>query len=246
MSDRNRDNTPPISLEDLLKAYALGYFPMADARDDPRLFWVAPEWRGVLPLDSVHIPRRLKRTIRQDVYQVRVDTAFRAVMENCAAERENRRETWINTPILELYTGLHEMGFAHSVECWDGERLVGGLYGVALGGAFFGESMFTLATDASKVALIHLVGRLKAGGFALLDTQFHTDHLGQFGVVEIAKDDYLEQLEEAVYASADFYSLSGISAPVATSVPIGAAVSGAGSAAPVPGAAILQSITQTS
>ncbi|MDQ0314777.1 leucyl/phenylalanyl-tRNA--protein transferase [Amorphus orientalis] len=191
----------------LLKAYACGIFPMAESADDPGLYWIEPERRGVLPLDSFHVPRRLKRTVRQDRYRIRVDTAFADVVDGCAKPGENRRRTWINGRIRRLYTELFSMGHAHSIEAWDGDKLVGGLYGVRLGGAFFGESMFTTARDASKIALVHLVARMKAGDFVLLDAQFLTDHLATFGAVEVSRRVYQGQLESAIRHSADFYAL---------------------------------------
>lgn len=197
--------TLPITPQLLLRAYARGVFPMANAANDPDIFWVEPAWRGVFPLDAFHVPRRLRRTLRRRPFQVRVDTAFAAVMDGCA----DRPATWINATIRRLYTELHEMGHAHSVECWRGDELVGGLYGVRLGAAFFGESMFSRATDASKVALVHLVARLKAGGFRLLDTQFLTEHLATFGAVEIAREDYLRQLDTALAVTADFHAFDG-------------------------------------
>ena len=165
----------------LLTAYSQGVFPMAERRDDPNLFWVSPETRGVLPLDDFHVPHRLARTVRSDRFEVRVDTAFADVMRACAAPAPGREESWINAEILAVYTALHERGHAHSVECWREGELVGGLYGVNLGSAFFGESMFMRERDASKVALVHLVARLIKGGFTLLDAQFLTDHLARFG-----------------------------------------------------------------
>lgn len=204
MARHDVSKIPPIGLDDLLKAYMLGYFPMADSREDPRLYWVAPERRGVLPLDAVRTPRKLRRKIASDHFEVRVDTEFAAVIEGCAEPRPGREDTWINDQIRGLYVGLHDRGFAHSVETWRDGALVGGLYGVALGAAFFGESMFSREADASKVALIHLAARLRKGGFALLDTQFHTDHLAQFGVQEIPKADYMQQLEAAMEVEADF------------------------------------------
>ena len=181
---------------------------MGDARDDPNLFLVDPDLRGILPLDAFHIPKRLKRTVRQEPYRVSVDTAFTRVMEMCAESADGRESTWINSTILNLYSALHREGYAHSVECWEGERLVGGLYGVALGGAFFGESMFSRATDASKIALVHLVARLIQGGFALLDAQFHNPHLEQFGLIEIPRADFKKRLAAALVVDADFYSRS--------------------------------------
>jgi len=182
----------------LLKAYAIGVFPMAEARDDPRLHWIEPEARGVLPLDGFHVPRRLARTIRSNQFEVKVDHDFAAVIRACAEATTGRPSTWINQPIEALYTALHAMGHAHSVETWRDGRLVGGLYGVALGAAFFGESMFSRERDASKVALVHLVERLRAGGFRLLDTQFVTHHLAQFGTIEVPRAEYRRLLSDAV------------------------------------------------
>jgi leucyl/phenylalanyl-tRNA--protein transferase len=196
-----------FTVEDLIDCYQRGVFPMADARDDDRIFLVDPEHRGIMPLHTVHIPRRLARTVRTDPYQVRIDTAFDAVVEACAAARPGREDTWINAPIQELYGQLYRLGLAHSVECWLEGKLVGGLYGVTLGGVFFGESMFSTARDASKVALIHLVARLTAGQFKLLDTQFMTEHLSQFGAVEIPRAHYRKRLAEALTRQADFYVL---------------------------------------
>ena len=193
-----------FSARDLLACYARGVFPMADARDDARVFLIDPERRGVIPLERFHVSRRLARTVRRDVYEVRVDSAFAAVVDACAAPGPGRAETWINRPIERLYLRLHELGFAHSVECWQGGELVGGLYGVALKGAFFGESMFSRARDASKVALVHLAARLVGGGFRLLDAQFMTEHLAQFGAEEISRRDYRRRLERALAADADF------------------------------------------
>ena len=185
----------------LLNAYAHGLFPMAESAEAEELHWFDPESRGILPLDGFHVPRRLRRTVRRGGFEVRVDSAFRAVMDACASVRPN---TWINREITQAYCQLHHAGYAHSVECWHGPELVGGLYGVSLGGAFFGESMFSRATDASKVALVHLVARLRRAGFALLDTQFVTDHLGQFGAVEIPRDAYLGLLRAAITLPTDF------------------------------------------
>ncbi|RFC62346.1 leucyl/phenylalanyl-tRNA--protein transferase [Fulvimarina endophytica] len=190
----------------LLKAYACGIFPMAESADDPNLFWVDPVERGILPLDKLHVPRSLKKTIRQERFEVRVDTAFSAVLDGCAEPKPGRTETWINRTVRDLYIALHREGFAHSVETWQGDRLVGGLYGVSLGGAFFGESMFSRATDASKVALIFLCERLIRGGYTLLDTQFLTEHLERFGATEIPREHYQALLAEAVEGSATFYS----------------------------------------
>ena len=204
---RARSNTPDYSLDDLIDCYRNGIFPMAEARDDDRIFLVDPEERGVLPLHGFHLPRRLARTVRADLFQVRVDTAFEAVVEACARSRPGRPETWINQPIQRLYGELFARGMAHSVECWSENVLVGGLYGVALGGAFFGESMFSEARDASKVALTHLVARLLAGGFQLLDTQFLTDHLAQFGAADVPRVIYRKLLAQALTEDADFFRL---------------------------------------
>lgn len=209
----------------LLRAYAFGVFPMGESAGSDKLYWVDPEERGILPLDNFHIPKRLQRTVRRDPFIVTVDTCFRRVMEACAMETDERKGTWINEAILDAYTILHERGQAHSVECWLEGELVGGLYGVSLGRAFFGESMFSRARDASKVALVHLVARLVAGGFTLLDTQFVTNHLAQFGAIEIPRDSYKARLHKALQGEAgDFYSLGDT----------------------VDGAAILQSINHTS
>jgi len=170
---------------------------MGETREDPRIFLVEPEQRGIIPLDRFHIPTRLKRTVRTGAFDVRVDTAFNAVLDACAASGPGREDSWINAPIRRLYVELNARGHAHSVECWLDEHLVGGLYGVTLGGAFFGESMFSRERDASKVALVHLVARLKRGGWRLLDTQFLTGHLSQFGAVETSQTAYLKLLRAA-------------------------------------------------
>jgi leucyl/phenylalanyl-tRNA--protein transferase len=181
---------------------------MGEARDDPRVFLVEPEMRGVIPLDGFHIPTRLRRTVRSEPFEIRVDTAFGAVIDACAASAPGREDTWINAPIRRLYLELHALGRAHSIECWRDEALVGGLYGVTLGGAFFGESMFSRATDASKVALVHLVARLKRGGWRLLDAQFRTPHLDQFGLIETPQFVYLKLLDRALKAEPDAAALS--------------------------------------
>jgi leucyl/phenylalanyl-tRNA--protein transferase len=190
--------------QDLLDCYARGVFPMADARDDDRVFLIDPERRGVMPFDRFHIPRRLARTVRASPFEIRTDTAFAQVVAACAEMRAGRTETWINGPIEALYTELFDLGHAHSVECWKDGVLVGGLYGVSQAGAFFGESMFSRMTDASKVALVHLVARLIAGGFVLLDTQFITDHLGRFGAEEIPRREYHRRLGRALEVQGDF------------------------------------------
>lgn len=202
--------------EELLDCYRRGVFPMADNSDDPNLFLIDPDERGVLPLEEFHIPRRLARTVKQQPYSVRVDSAFTRVMEACAESQPNRRSTWINQTILNLYATLHRQGHAHSVECWEEGLLVGGLYGVSLGGAFFGESMFSRATDASKIALVHLVARLLQGGYTLLDAQFHNPHLEQFGLQEISRADFKVQLAAALKCEADFYSVDDVSGATGT------------------------------
>ena len=216
-----RDITPEL----LLNAYASGVFPMADSRDDQDMFWVDPNERGILPLDGFHIPRSLQKMVRQDRFDVTINQSFREVVSRCAAPARGRNSTWISEQLEDLYTDLHRFGFAHSVECRQNGKLVGGLYGVCLAGAFFGESMFHSETGASKVALVHLVARLTVGGFKLLDTQFGTEHLAQFGVIEIPRAGYHTRLEEALQVEdADFQRLE-----------VGAS-----------GSAILQSITHTS
>lgn len=196
------DLTPQM----LLRAYALGVFPMAEGRQDPEIYWIDPEDRGILPLDRFHVPRRLRRTIRQKPFEIRCDSAFREVILGCAEPASDRPDTWINSEILRLNSQLFEMGYAHTVECWQGGQLAGGLYGIAIGGAFFGESMFSRVRDASKVALAHLVLRLRLGGFQLLDTQFVTRHLERFGAVEISRAEYRQKLVRAIAAPAEFYS----------------------------------------
>lgn len=198
MSRRHFEVTPDL----MLRAYRAGLFPMAETRRGDRLYWLDPEQRGVLPLTGFHLPRRLLRTTLSGRFTVRVDTAFAAVIAGCAEAGEGREDTWINRDIERLFTTLHADGHAHSVECWSDGALVGGLYGVALGGAFFGESMFSRARDASKVALVHLVARLRLGGFTLLDTQFVTAHLAQFGAREIPRPTYRAALDRAAVAPA--------------------------------------------
>jgi len=202
-----------LKLETVLQAYAYGIFPMAESKEDEELFWVDPEHRGVIPLDGFHVSRSLARTVRKGRFQVTVDRDFRGVVEGCAESKPGREDSWINGPILDLYTWLHSAGFAHSIEIWREERLVGGLYGVSLGAAFFGESMFSRETDASKLALVHTVARLKAGGYCLFDTQFVTPHLRRFGAVEIPRSEYHRRLREALPRTADFYSLSDSASP---------------------------------
>src|SRR6202165_5291330 len=196
-----------ITPEVLLRAYACGIFPMAESADDPTLFWVEPEIRGVIPLNGFRISSRLARTVRSDAFAVTVNSAFKGVIAGCAAPQPGRDDTWINKRIRDLYIGLHQIGHGHSVEVWQNDGLVGGLYGVSLGRAFFGESMFHRARDASKVALVHLVARLVAGGFQLLDTQYVTEHLRSFGAVEISRRRYTALLDKAIKGEADFRKL---------------------------------------
>ena len=193
--------TPQIVLD----AYSKGLFAMAENRRDKQLFWIDPEVRGILPLDTFHIPRSLKKKIRNNPFEVRFDHNFAAVIRACAQQKPKRRETWINDEIIELYTKLFCMRHAHSVECWREEKLVGGLYGISIGGAFFGESMFSSERDSSKIALVHLVARLKLAGFTLLDTQFITDHLKQFGAVEISRVEYHKILSAALNLEVGFH-----------------------------------------
>jgi len=198
------DLTPEL----VLAAYARGLFPMAERRDDPHLYWVSPEKRGVMPLDGFHVPRRLARTVRSDRFEVHADRDFDAVIEACAAPAPGRRKTWINDRIRKLYRELFRRGYCHTVEAWRDGKLVGGLYGISLRGAFFGESMFHIERDASKVALVHLVARLRAGNYKLLDAQFLTDHLASFGAVELEREQYHRLLAIALAADGDFYCLS--------------------------------------
>lgn len=194
-----------IPSELLLKAYASGVFPMAESATDPEVFWVRPETRGVIPLDAFHVPKSLRKMVRQGRFDIRFDSDFAAVVDACAEKREERTSTWINAPIREAYIGLHQRGHCHSVEAWREDRLVGGLYGVSLGRAFFGESMFSKETDASKVCLVHLVERLRARGFVLLDTQFTTEHLKRFGAVDVPRGRYEKLLEAALEGEATFW-----------------------------------------
>ncbi|MGE0062341.1 MAG: leucyl/phenylalanyl-tRNA--protein transferase [Xanthobacteraceae bacterium] len=205
----NRD-TPSVRItpDVLLKAYACGIFPMAESADDPTLYWVDPERRGIFPLDGFHVPARLARTVRTTSFTVHVDRDFDAVIDGCAQAATGRDRTWINARIRALYRQLFDIGHCHTVEVYDGERLVGGLYGVSLAGAFFGESMFHRARDASKIALVHLVARLVAGGYTLLDTQFVTAHLATFGAVEIERTRYHKLLDAALARDADFAALA--------------------------------------
>lgn len=200
MSRRIFEVTPDL----MLRAYRAGLFPMAETRRGDRLYWLDPEQRGILPLDRFHLPRRLLRTVLSGGFVVTVDADFPGVIAGCAAAAPGREDTWINTEIERLFVDLHRLGHAHSVECRQAGRLVGGLYGVVMGGVFFGESMFSVARDASKVALVHLVARLRLGGFRLLDTQFVTAHLAQFGAEEIPRDTYRALLARAIEAPASW------------------------------------------
>jgi leucyl/phenylalanyl-tRNA--protein transferase len=197
--------TPQI----LLKAYAAGIFPMAESAEDNALYWVEPEERGIFPLDGLHISRTLRKRIRQRRFDIRIDTAFQDVIAACAEKKPDRKTTWINQRIKSLYGQLYKMGCCHSVECWNGQELVGGLYGVRIGGAFFGESMFSRETDASKVALVHLVARLTAGGFHLLDAQFTTPHLESLGARTVSRADYHLLLERSIDQDAHFFKFTG-------------------------------------
>ncbi len=197
-----------ITPQVLLKAYTCGIFPMAESAEDPALYWIEPQHRGVLPFNSIHVPKRLARTLRTTSMRVRIDSDFEGVIEGCAGSRPGRNSTWINSRIRTLYRELFRQGHCHTVEVWEGETLVGGLYGVALDGAFFGESMFSYARDASKIALLYLAARLIHGGFRLLDTQFVTEHLRQFGTIEIERDQFHRHLEHALGHPAEFNRLS--------------------------------------
>lgn len=229
----------------LVRAYSAGIFPMADARDADDVFWVEPRRRGLLPLDRFHLPRSLAKLLRAGRFELTADRAFTEVMRACAEPTPDRPETWINGLILDAYQALHDRGQAHSLECWQDGRLVGGLYGVHLGAAFFGESMFTRVRDASKVALAHLVARLRAGGFILLDTQFLTDHLARFGTIEVDRADYRVLLSAALGGVGDWGAFDGAEA-------VGTAGAGWGAdrttvvSGPVSGKRIAQSLTQTS
>jgi len=204
----NRENTYiEITPEVLLKAYACGIFPMAESADDPALYWIEPEQRGIIPLNGFHVSSRLARTVRTTPLTVYVDRDFDAVIDGCAEPAPERDKTWINARIRKIYRALFDIGHCHTVEVYDGDHLVGGLYGVSLGRAYFGESMFHRVTDASKIALVHLIARLRAGGFKLCDTQYVTDHLKTFGAVDVPKKRYHRMLEEALTGDADFSAL---------------------------------------
>ncbi|MAF47175.1 MAG: leucyl/phenylalanyl-tRNA--protein transferase [Rhodospirillales bacterium] len=202
--ERSREQfklTPDI----LLRAYMAGIFPMAESRDRPELFWVDPEVRGIIPLDQLHISRSLRKTVRRRAFEIHCDRDFDGVIRGCAGANGERDDTWINSEIMQLYGKLFQMGFVHTVECWKDGELAGGLYGVAIKGAFFGESMFSNVRDASKVALVHLAARLCHGGYKLLDTQFITEHLEQFGAYEVPRDEYHSMLDNALVQEARFH-----------------------------------------
>ena len=248
---------PPLALTPdlILRAYALGVFPMADARDAAEVYWVEPRARAVLPLDGFHLATSLRKTIAADRFRVTADAAFDRVLALCAEAADDRPDTWINPGIARVFGELHRRGHAHSIEVWDGDRLAGGLYGLALGRAFFGESMVSRARDASKVALAWLVARLRVGGFALLDCQFMTDHLASLGAVEISRADYLLRLGSALGAGGDGSGAGRFDAldrgAGASSAAAGAADDPAGAATvsdsgPPPGKVIVQLLTQTS
>ncbi|WP_079247229.1 leucyl/phenylalanyl-tRNA--protein transferase [Sphingomonas turrisvirgatae] len=243
-SPRAQDLDPDL----VLRAYAMGVFPMAEHRDDPSVFWVEPRQRAILPLNGFHLSRSLRKTLVSDRYRVTADTAFDRIIALCAEPVEGRPDTWINPAIERVFIELHQRGLAHSVECWDGERLVGGLYGLALGRAFFGESMVSRARDASKVAIATLVARLRAGGFELLDCQFMTDHLATLGAIEVARELYLSLLSVALGEGSA--GLAGGGAGVAADFGALDRLAGASSSPtaspPVSGKVIAQFLTQTS
>jgi leucyl/phenylalanyl-tRNA---protein transferase len=258
----------PIDIDLLLRAYSHGVFPMADARDDPDAYWVEPKRRAILPLDDFHVSGSLAKVIRQDRFQVTCDTAFAQVIEKCAEATTDRDATWINSDIEDAFLALHQRGQAHSVECWLDGELAGGLYGLAMGRAYFGESMFSRATDASKVALAWLVARMRIGGFGLLDCQFMTDHLASLGAIEISQHEYIGLLKQALdqvstvaspSPSAGSSSGSGAGAGAASALGFGAdwgaldgllsssdGSSNSPGAGSSPGKLILQALTQTS
>ena len=201
-----RDSANAIPTEDLIKAYTLGYFPMARSRDDAQAVWVLPDERGVIPLNATHVPKKLARVLKAEPFEIRTNTAFGDVISACAEATKARPDTWINDAIIETYTELHFQGRAHSVECWRDGNLVGGLYGVVMGAAFCGESMFSRETNASKIAMLHLMARLKIGGFHFVDAQFFNEHLVQFGLIAMADADYQIMLKKALKAKADFFA----------------------------------------
>ena len=235
------DLTPEL----MLRAYAVGIFPMAQSADDDRLAWFDPDPRGILPLDEFHLSRRLARTVRTTDYRVTADTDFAGVIDGCAGGGFDRPSTWINRPIRTLCLELHRLGYAHSIEVRRGDELVGGLYGVALKGAFFGESMFSTARDASKIALVHLVARLIWGGFTLLDTQFATDHLAQFGATEVSRAEYRRRLAEALRRDAEFQRAGVVAGFAAGMGDAGAGAAGAGAGEADDGEAVVSLVQST-
>lgn len=246
-----------IDPNELLQAYRLGIFPMAETRNARETLWVRPQERALLPLAGFHVPHRLARTVRSDRFEVRINTAFATVIRACADQRADQRGTWINDEIIDVFETLHAAGRAHSVESWDKDELVGGLYGLSLGGAFFGESMFSLARDASKVALVHLAARLMVGGYTLLDAQFPNEHLSQFGAVVVSRERFERLLADALKREGNFYGLGPGSSAGGTAAGAGTGVTpGGGFSVSLPGAAgaggvgagalVLQVITQTS
>jgi leucyl/phenylalanyl-tRNA--protein transferase len=247
------DVTIEITPQVLLKAYACGIFPMAESAEDNALYWIEPERRGILPLDGMHVPKRLARTIRSDVFEVKIDRNFEAVIDGCAAPRSGRRSTWINGRIRTLYRELFALGHCHTVEVWQDGVLAGGLYGVHLGRAFFGESMFSKARDASKIALVYLVARLVYGGFTLLDTQFVTGHLARFGAIEVSRDEFQRLLEGALGGGVAQGNGSGsggggaaasAGASPGRASPGGASAGGASAAGAAPGAAAFSALPE--
>jgi leucyl/phenylalanyl-tRNA--protein transferase len=242
-----------INPEELLLAYRLGIFPMAENRNAKDVLWVRPHERCILPLDKFHVPRRLAATIKSDRYAVTVDTRFAEVIRGCAEQRPDRRDTWINAAIIDVFTMLHTRGLAHSVEVWFEEKLVGGLYGLSLASAFFAESKFSRMRDASKVALVHLAARLKAGGYTLLDAQFPNPHLEQFGAVTVTEERFQGLLAQALAREASFYGRSGAAPAGAAAggrstsgVAGGGGKSAGGAFSAGAGWSVLQVITQTS
>jgi len=241
-----------INPEELLLAYRLGIFPMAESRKAKDVLWVRPHERCILPLDKFHVPRRLAATVRSDRYQITVDKDFSAVIRGCAEAQPGRRETWINEAIVDVFELLHTRGFAHSVEVWHEGKIVGGLYGLALGAAFFAESKFSRMTDASKVALVHLAARLKAGGYSLLDAQFPNPHLEQFGAITVTEERFQTLLAKALSREANFYGLApggggpGGGSSTGTRAGGGGSPVAGGGATSAPGWSVLQVITHTS
>ncbi|HEX2527787.1 MAG TPA: leucyl/phenylalanyl-tRNA--protein transferase [Geminicoccus sp.] len=230
------DDERTITPEMLLTAYRFGVFPMAEAGDDETIYWIDPKHRGIIPLDRFHVPKRLARTLRAGRFQMTADRAFAQVIRACADQTPTRPSTWLNEQLIGLYVELHRRGHAHSVETWLDGELVGGLYGVSLGAAFFGESMFSRATDASKAALVDLVARLHKGGYVLLDTQFVTSHLSRFGAIEIEQEEYRRRLQYALTLPSLF--------PVEEVQPGSGSTSGVTSSGPASGSA--QPVSQTS